>query len=64
MTERKYMEDTSFELPVRKNGVQGLGDLWNCRESVPLNLNLFSKNLDDKYLRATVIGDKKQIYII
>ncbi len=54
------MEDISFELPACiKNGVQSIGDLWDCRESVPLNLNLLSAELNDKYLRITEMGEKK-----
>ncbi len=42
------MEDTSFELPAGlDNGVQRIGDLWDCRESVPLNRNLLSGELND-----------------
>ena len=54
------MEDTSFELPAcLENGVQSIGDLWNCRESVPLHLNLLSEELSDKYLRITEMDEKK-----
>jgi hypothetical protein len=55
-----YMEDTSFELPAcLENGVQSIGDLWDCRESVPLNLNLLSEELSDKYLRISPMNEKK-----
>ena len=48
------MEDTSFELPAcLENGVQSIGDLWDCRESFPLNLNILSEELNDKYIRIT-----------
>jgi hypothetical protein len=54
-----YMEDTSFELPAcLENGVQSIGDLWDCRESVPLNLNLLSGELNDK-LRKSPMNQKK-----
>jgi hypothetical protein len=54
------MEDTSFELPAcLENGVQSIGDLWDCRESVPLNLNLLSAKLSDEYLRITEMDEKK-----
>jgi len=54
------MEDTSFELPACiENGVQSIGDLWDCRESVPLNLNILSEELNDKYLRITEMDEKK-----
>ena len=42
-----------------KNCVQGIGDLWDCRESFPLNLNILSEELSDKYLRITKMGEKK-----
>ncbi len=54
------MEETSFELPAYiENGVQSIGDLWNCRESVSLDLNLLSEKLNDKYLRKSPINQKK-----
>jgi hypothetical protein len=56
--ELEYVEDESFELPVLDKGVQDIGELWDCRKSAPLNLNLFD-DLSDSYLRATVIGEKK-----
>jgi hypothetical protein len=55
-----YMEDTSFELPAcLENGVQSIGDLWDCRDSVPLNLNLLSEELSDTYLRISPMNQKK-----
>jgi hypothetical protein len=59
MTVGKYMEDCSFELPNIKDGVQQLGDLWDCTTDTPLRLNLFSKNLNDEHLRAVERGDQK-----
>ena len=52
------VEDESFDLPVLEKGVQDIGDLWDCRKSVPLNFNLFD-NLTKSHLRSTVIGEKK-----
>ncbi len=54
----KNVENESFELPFLENGVQNIGDLWDCRNSVPLNYNLFD-NLTDSHLVANVIGEKK-----
>jgi hypothetical protein len=58
MTSLPYIEETFLELPVIENGVVGLGDLWNCRESKPLHLNLFSKEIDN-YVKATPLSSKK-----
>ncbi len=58
MSDSKYVENSSFDLPITKNGVQSLGDLWDCRSSSCLNLNLFSKNLEENYLRVTSIRSK------
>ena len=62
MANKSYIEDSSFELPVLKNGVQGLGDLWDCRESAPLHLNLFSNNLNEECLRVHPIKEKKSFF--
>ena len=51
----KNVENESFELPFLENGVQNIGDLWDCRKSVPLHFNLFD-NLTHSHLVATVIG--------
>jgi hypothetical protein len=55
------MEDSSIDLPAcLENGVQSIGDLWDCRKSVPLNSNLLSQDLlDEKYLRFTEMDEKK-----
>ena len=37
----QYVEGNCLEFPFIENGVTGLGDLWDCRESKPLHLNLF-----------------------
>ena len=43
------MEDSSIDLPAcLENGVQSIGDLWDCRKSVPLNSNLLSQDLLDE----------------
>ncbi len=33
--------------------------MWDCRESVPLNLNILYEELNEKYLRITEMGEKK-----
>jgi hypothetical protein len=59
-----YMEDTSFELPAcLENGVQNIGDLWDCRESVPLNLNLLSQELSGKYLTISPPKNEKKTHL-
>ena len=60
----QYVEDACLELPFIENGVTGLGDLWDCRESKPLHLNLFEsfnnkfKDIKD-YVKATPFSSKK-----
>ena len=55
----KHIEDCSFDMPNIKDGVQQLGDLWDCTTDTPIRLNLFSQNLDEKHLRAGEIGSQK-----
>jgi hypothetical protein len=39
-----YVENTSLELPIIKDGVKGLGDLWDCHTSKRVGFNLFGKS--------------------
>jgi hypothetical protein len=45
---------------VIENGVLGLGDLWNCRESKSLHLNMFKNQIND-HVKATLFSSKKFI---
>src|ERR1700733_13750116 len=36
-----YVEKSLFRSPTFENGVRGLGDLWNCRNSQSVGHNLF-----------------------
>nr|XP_032834726.1 interferon-induced very large GTPase 1-like [Petromyzon marinus]XP_032834728.1 interferon-induced very large GTPase 1-like [Petromyzon marinus] len=47
-----YMEDVTIVLPIVKNGVSGLGELWNCHSSETTNQNLFKKQLESEHLIA------------
>lgn len=58
---KKHEEDCSFQMPNIKNGVQQLGDLWDCTTDTSLHLNLFSQDLDEKHLRAGEIGSQKYV---
>ena len=51
-----YNEDKVFVLPNIKEGVSAL-DLWDCRESKYLNINLFKENLSAVHLKASQISD-------
>ena len=42
----KHIEDCSFEMPNIKDGVQQLGDLWDCTTDTTIRLN----NLEKEYL--------------
>ena len=62
MSATQYVQDTWLELPVIENGVTGLGDLWECRESKPLHFNLFQKLKTehiDEFIKATPFSSKK-----
>jgi hypothetical protein len=59
MNQTQYVEDSCFELPFIENGVTGLGDLWDCRESKSLNLNLFNTKLTSEYAKDTPFSSKK-----
>jgi hypothetical protein len=62
MSKLQYVEDTCLELPFIETGVTGLGDLWDCRESKPLHLNLFQKLKTEhieEYVKATPFSSKK-----
>jgi hypothetical protein len=61
----QYVEGTCLEFPFIENGVTGLGDLWDCRESKPLHLNLF-ESFNNSYgksikehVKATPFSSKK-----
>nr|XP_032834703.1 uncharacterized protein LOC116956925 [Petromyzon marinus] len=45
-----YMEDVTIVLPIVKNGVSGLGELWNCHSSETIHQNLFKKQLESEHL--------------
>ncbi|CAN0210923.1 unnamed protein product [Lampetra planeri] len=47
-----YMEDVTIVLPIVKNGVSGLGELWNCHSSETTHQNLFKKQLKSEHLIA------------
>ncbi|CAN0125911.1 unnamed protein product [Lampetra fluviatilis] len=47
-----YMEDITIVLPIVKNGVSGLGELWNCHSSETTHQNLFKKQLTSEHLIA------------
>ncbi|XP_061434127.1 uncharacterized protein LOC133359660 [Lethenteron reissneri] len=47
-----YMEDVTIVLPIVKNGVSGLGELWNCHSSETTHQNLFKTQLKCDHLIA------------
>jgi hypothetical protein len=55
MSQNVYIEDTTITIPVLKDGVHRIGDLWNCRESKIVGENLFKQNLDGIYVNASPI---------
>jgi hypothetical protein len=50
-----FIEDNTITLPVLKNGVTRIGDLWDCHRSVIVGENLFNQNLDGEYVNASPI---------
>ncbi|RUP48911.1 hypothetical protein BC936DRAFT_143662 [Jimgerdemannia flammicorona] len=47
-----YVEDMSFTFPKLKDGVCGLGDLWDCHLSKPSGSNLFTKEPEKGHMKA------------
>lgn len=55
MSSEDYVEENSLTIPVLKDGVTRLGDLWDCHQSKYVGENLFDRNLDGKYINASPI---------
>jgi hypothetical protein len=55
MSSVTYVEDQTLVIPVLKDGVTRLGDLWDCNESKYVGENLFNQNLDGKYINPSPI---------
>ncbi len=55
MPAKVYIEDNYIILPLLKDGVTRLGDLWDCHESKFFGENLFSQALDGIYINASPI---------
>jgi hypothetical protein len=55
MSSATYVEDHTLTIPVLKDGVTRLGDLWDCNQSKYVGENLFKENLDGKYINASPI---------
>jgi hypothetical protein len=55
MSNQTYIEDCTITIPVLKDGVTRIGDLWNCRESKTIGENIFKQNVDGIYVNVSPI---------
>jgi hypothetical protein len=63
MPQLLYVEDSSITIPVLKDGVTRLGDLWNCHDSKFVGANLFNQYLDGVYVSASPIESLEYLLI-
>jgi hypothetical protein len=54
MPSATYVEDQTLIIPVLKDGVKTLEDLWDCNQSKYVGENLFKQKLDGKYIKAVL----------
>jgi hypothetical protein len=55
MSSKTYIEDERIVLPILKDGVTRLGDLWDCNKSESIGENLFEDYLDGEYINVSPI---------
>ncbi len=55
MSRQTFIEDCMITIPVLKDGVTRIGDLWDCQKSKIVGENIFQQNLDGIYVNASPI---------